>query len=224
MPVEHIWGIRSTDGTNNNFHEDVEIYGSPSLFSNLFVGGKIFGPVAISHSIVGGNTLVAGEANINFSTLMGDCKVMGYVTIDKSCISDQAVITDEATVINSMVMGDAKIFGKAHVENALIGPGVIIKGDASIIGPEKGLVEFTGHMIIEAGEWTKPPISFTTSSGLIVTEAVDNQVKVNCTTGPIDKWLGGAGDRYGKQLGMTDNERKETLDLIRLIGEIKGLC
>lgn len=223
MPVEHIWGIRSTDGTNNNFHEDVEIYGTPVLFSNLFVGGKIFGNVAISHSIVGGNALVTGEANINFSTLMGDCKVIGDVTIEKSCVSDQAVISDQATVINSMVMGDAKIFGRAHVENALIGPGVIIKGDASIIGPEKGMLQLVGHMIIEAGEWTRPPISFATSSGLVVTEAHDNQVKVNCQTATIDRWLGGAGDRYGKQLGMTDSERKETLDLIKLIGDMKGL-
>lgn len=224
MPVEHIWGIRSTDGANNNFHEDVEIYGNPEMHYNLFVGGKVFGPAIIRNSIIGGNTLIAGEVTVFNSTLMGDCKVTGYASVQKSCISDQATITDVATVYNSMVMGDAKIFGRAHVENALIGPGVIIKGDASIIGPEKGLAEFTGYMIIEAGEWTKPPISFTTSSGLIVTEAVDNQVKVNCTTGPIDKWLGGAGDRYGKQLGMSDDERKETLDLIRLIGEMKGLC
>ena len=223
MPVEHIWGIRSTDGHNNNFHEDVEIYGNPEMHDNLFVGGKVFGPAIIKNSIIGGNTLISGEVTVFNSTLMGDCKLTGYATVQKSCISDQATITDVATVINSMVMGDAKIFGRAHVENALIGPGVIIKGDASIIGPEKGMLQLVGHMIIEAGEWTRPPISFATSSGLVVTEAHDNQVKVNCQTATIERWLGGAGDRYGKQLGMTDSERKETLDLIRLIGEMKGL-
>ena len=223
MPVEHIWGIRSTDGTDNNFHEEVEIYGEPILTNNIFTGGKIFGEVVITGSMIGGNTVVAGKVQILDSNIMGNSMVMENCWVWKSHLSDSVVVTDRASVKNSVLYGDARVFGEATVKNAILGPGVIIKGTAKVIGPEKGFIHFNKPMTLDRGEWSRPPISFTTSSGLIVTESIDDMVKVNCQTAPVSKWLGGAGDRYGKQLGMTDEERRETLDLVKIIGEMKGL-
>lgn len=146
-------------------------------------------------------SVITGEPNIWNSKILGNSVISDRVSmidciIYNSIISDDVVLKD-CIVINSTITGSTVITGKY---------------EAKLVVKDSILVE---------GIWNRNPISYTLPTGWTITESINDRVTVSCTTNKIDKWLSGAGARYGKLVGMSQDEIDVCLFYIRQIKEIK---
>lgn len=225
MPVNHIWGIRTTSGDNNQFGPEAEVFGEPDIKDSRIIYGRIMNKACVYGSLVSGNVLIAGDAVVNYSTIFGSATINGDVRLLESSVCDTAVVTDQAVVIRSDVMGNSRVFGNAYVKNARLKDEVIIRGNARLIGDEGSIVEVGGYVFIDRGVWNRAPLHYVCHlSGLVVNESEGDLVNVNCTTNTVKKWLSGAGRRYGTRLGMTSEELDEVQYYVETIAKETGKC
>ena len=91
------------------------IYGNSIICENCSIKGS---PIIIS-SEIRGNSRVAGEALINYSSLYNCASVMGNAELSYVRVFGLSTIKDFATVTNTDIEGDACISGKVWIKNDL---------------------------------------------------------------------------------------------------------
>lgn len=225
MPVNHIWGARSVQGVNNQFGQDAQVYGTPTIKDSRMLMGRVFDTADIENCTISGDIMIFGSPILINTVVIGKSVVGGQACLNSCTVSDMALVYENAHLQNCHVVGNARIHGEADVRNAMIGGEAIIKGTAKIFGQEGGVLEIGGYVYLDRGIWNRAPLHFVCeASGLVVTESEGEQINVNCTTNTAKKWLNGAGRRYGKILGMTPAECDEALYYIELIAKETGKC
>lgn len=151
------------------------------------------------------------------SSISSDSIVTGKPRIEDSIIKGRSVISDKSLIRGSIVF-DSIVSDETLLRNCAVINSTILN-DATIYGFNERI--FIKDSIIVEGTWFRPPITYTLPTGWIITESIDDRVTVSCTTNKIDKWLSGAGARYGKLVGMSQDEIDVCLFYIRQIKEIK---
>jgi NDP-sugar pyrophosphorylase family protein len=224
MPVNHLWGMRSTNGINNQFGESVEIFGKPAIRDSRIIYGTITGYGIIDNSIISGNVNISGSPIIKNTVIMGNAIISDTCTLTSSCVADTAVVTDMATVEMSDIFGNCKVSEKAYLRSVRLTDHVIIKGDARVVGVEGGILHIGGYVFIDRGTWRRAPLHFVSSCGLVVTESIDNLININCITNDVRKILGPGGRRYGRIMGMTPEEIDEVQGYAEIIAKETGKC
>lgn len=218
MRNSHVFGQRSKTANylgDTVFSEDVEIYGSPTLIDSILHGGYIFDKPWIDHSTIAEYAVIAGESFVVYSFVGGLAKVTGRPMVEGSSISGGSIVADTAVVKDSFVSLNARVFGDAYVENSTITGGAIVCGNAVVIG-----TAIEGNTFIDRGVWNRPPLSFTCKSGFCVTESTGDLINIHCITSPARKWLK-AGERYGRVLGLSEEDIREIDEYVNRIIEFK---
>lgn len=224
MPVNHLWGMRSVNGTDNQFGTTAEVYGVPEIENSRVIYGRVMNEAKVYDSLVSGNVLIGGEALVSRSMVLGNAIINGEAVVTSSSVCDNAVVTDRAAVELSDILGNSRVFENAYVKNARLKDEVIIRGEGRLIGVEGGIIEVGGYVFIDRGTWRRAPLHYVTSCGLVVVESVDNLVNISCITNDVRKILGKAGTRYGKIMGMTNEEIQEVQYCTELIAKETGKC
>lgn len=223
--MSHNWGLRSGKGTykNSQFSRYFEAFGAPRIIGSHCLGGQVFGEPVITNTYMDGIPVVQGEAEITDSVILGSAKIIGSPVLTDSSVADFGVVADHAFLFQSDVAGNARVLDHAVLKNTMVTGNALIKGSAQIVGPKDGILEIGEYIILDRGLWTRAPIHFICNSGYSVTESENEYVTVSCTTNTTKKWLSGAGRRYGKLMGMTEEEIDEVQYYVEAIAKEKGI-
>lgn len=213
--MKHVFGHRSGKGTYDAVDwgaGEAEVYGSPTIINSSVLRGKVFDTVTILNSEVCGP-----RDDLDFE----EPTISGKSIVVNSKIFDGVVLADEAIVNNSLLYGASKVIENGNIRWCNMHDNAIVAGDAVVSGTEYSPVFLRHDVYIDRGFWNRAPLSFSCKSGYVVTESVDNLVNVSCTTNTIDKWLSGAGRRYGRILNMAEKEIDEIQGYVEMIRDFK---
>jgi uncharacterized protein YuzB (UPF0349 family) len=205
---------RSGDGEyiNTKFApHSVEIFDSPKFENCLVYGGQFFDSPTCKDSSFNGFCRVSGRPDIRRSHVSGTAQINGFSRVVDSVVSGNAVVTKNAQVRSSEISDNSRILEDAYVENCAVSEQAMICGKAVVVGkgPEKMVIN--GWTYISEGWWHRPPMSFVCQSGYVVTESIERNISIGCITNTVEKWKSGAGEKYGKLLGLD----KSGIDEIR---------
>lgn len=205
MTKLHQWGHRSERGIyiNNAFGKEAEIFGSPFIKNSMIMGGKILGGRLV-------NCLMDGEPIFN-----------GREAYSVE-LHDKAMMIDHTYAWNSQLWGESRLLDKAHISAVSMFDNATVCGTGIVIGTSKTNVVLNGYDYIDRGIWYRKPVTYICESGFVVTENVEQLVTVSCTTNTVAKWLGGAGRRYGRILGLSESEIDEIQTYVSMIRNLKN--
>jgi hypothetical protein len=203
--MKHQFGHRSGSGDYQDvsWGENAETYGSPIIKKSSIAGGKVFG------------------GYIENSKLFNEVIVSGSPAITDSIVMHRAIVSDHAKCRNSILTDESRLIDYAMVNHVIMKEFAVIGGKAVVVGVHDERLVIGSYMNIDRGVWFKAPMHFVCSSGFVVTESIDNLVNVSCTTNTIEKWLGGAGRRYGKLVGLDEKQSDEIIGYIEEIRDFK---
>jgi hypothetical protein len=207
--MRHQFGHRSGEGTyiNSSFGEAAEIYGSPLIENSYIHSGKVFSGV------------------IKESGMQGDAIFNGGHLIH-SVMTDQSLVAGDVYAFNSQLWHNSRLLDRANINGVHLLNEAMVCGTGMVIGytPEsdyKPLV-LKEYDFIDRGTWYRRPRTYVVEGGWVVTENVGQLVTVSCTTNTIEKWLGGAGRRYGRFVGMAPETIDEIQGHVEAIRDLKS--
>lgn len=105
----------------------------------------IEGDAEISGSIVYGNAKVSGLTKVIYSKISGDVEITDGAYVTDSILRDNVKITDGSTVIRSHLSGNVRISGRGYINNVIADDDVTILEDANIMGGESDRVIISGN-------------------------------------------------------------------------------
>lgn len=210
MPREHQFGYRSGEGdyTGSTFGTDAIVIAKNDIkFSAVTGFAKLIGNNRLTNCSVVGNSVLCdteSEGGHFVDT------VSHYNIVKKSLLEYNTIVWSRIencylkhSIIDNCVLQD--VTGKdVQLKNCQVKDCVLPL-----------------NCIIEEGIWTRPPLTFTCKSGFVVCEGIEDKVIVSCTNNKIDKWLSGAGRRYGRTLGLKEEEIDEIENYVRIIRDSK---
>lgn len=203
--MQHQWGHRSGAGKyiNSTFGPNTEVFGSPTIsYSVLLDRAMVFGGQIM-------NSNISEDAIFNGSRLI------------HTVMRHRSVMADQACAFNSYLGDEARVLDKGSVSGVIMTGHATVCGTGIVIGGSRHLI-LSGHDYIDRGVWFRRPATFISSEGRVVTENVGQLVTVGCTTNTVEKWLGGAGRRYGKIVGMTKAEIDEVQGYVEQLRDMKA--
>lgn len=220
----HRWGHRSTNGVNNVFGAEAEVYGKPDIRDSRIASGQIFNSSIITDSTVAGSVVIGPYAIVTRSSVLGNSRVIDNALIENSTVSGNAVICGRAQAFSSDITDNAKVYDNARVQRVRMFGDAIVCGTAIVSAPEGVVLDLGYGVFLDRGLWHRAPLLFHTSTGRTVVESSDNLVNIGCVTNTSDKWLGGAGDRYGRLMGMSKEEIDEVRYYVEILEQEKKKC
>jgi hypothetical protein len=203
--------------------------------------------VKVTESKIGGDTTIIGPSYIDKSIIADNADIIKSSIYDSNVVSYSTVLS--SVMLHSHVSGQAKVFNSKLYKSVVCENAKVIdanldlatvEGGAMVIGAEvKGVTvrdeavvsgidtkvegDFTldGGMIIHSGLWTRAPkILYAKLSRYTVQECVNGNIHINCTCNTPEKWLGGAGLRLGRMMGLNPEQSHEIIGLIRIMRDL----
>ena len=180
------------------FSENFQSFGKCNFENSLLYGGMVI------------DSNLYNSMTNNFPYVVNSTLVNSYVgSLAKVVGSKHGLsrFTGSSVSTNSMGadiwMYDFSILENAKAYHVILKDSAVIKG-GSVVGTRAKRIELGGSTTIDRGKWTVAPLNYTTPSGISITENVGNLVTVGCITNTCEKFLGGAGKRYAKIVGSSD--------------------
>lgn len=203
--------------------------------------------VKVTNSKIGGDTTIIGPSYITDSSISDDADVItssiydsyiaGYATIVSSALNHSHVSGHgkiihgkmyksclcEGAKVNGGELNNATVYGRSMVIDATIN-GAVVRDEAIVSGVNtvvEGDIVIDGGMILHSGIWTRAPkILYAKLSNYTVQECVDGKIHINCTCNTPAKFLGGAGRRYSRMMGLTEEQTDEIESLTRMMRDL----
>lgn len=211
--MEHIFAHRSGQGIYENckFAKGVEIFDTPKMYDSLIYGGQTFDSPNIVNSSLASYCRINGRPRIRDSHVSGTAQIYGMPQIYNSVIAGNALIGKDVGIHFSEILGNARILDKARVIDAVITGNAVVCESANVWGKHESPLEIGGYTYISEGTWLRPPLVLETDFGFAIVESINRNVHIGCITNTVEKFLSGAGDRYGHLLGLD----KSQVDMLR---------
>lgn len=202
--------------------QTVEIFDNPKMKNSLIYGGQFFDSPNIEDSTFGGFCRVSGRPHVARSHISGTAQVSGFAIVRDSVLYENAVVTKSSRIIDSWVGDNARVMDGAWVVHADLREQAMVCGTAHVIGhPDEPLI-IGGWAFICEGTWIRPPVHYVTSSGFVVTESVGRNISIGCITNTVEKWQSGAGEKYGKLVGLDKHQIAEIEYFVNEIAYLKN--
>lgn len=205
-------GYRDGEYKECRFTPEFEGFGGRATDSLLY-GGQLFNGNLINCTMSGFpivSTLSARHTHIS-----GHARVIGNTSIGRSVISDMAVVSGKA-IYGSELYGNSMVLDEADVSFCILEDFAVVCGNAVVVGDVKNPMVLSGYTYIHTGLWLRPPrTEVAWKSGIIVSECKNGKVNVGCICNTPEKFLGGAGDRYGLMLGLNGDQLDEVREIVR---------
>jgi len=207
-----------TKHLRSKFSDNFESFGKCRFEDSLLYGGLVSESVitdssSSSYPLITNSTVI--KSHIGGLSFIGHSKVAKFFS------------TGKIRVVNSfgidVWMEDFSIVENAKVFHTLLQDNATVKG-GKVVGKRDEKIILGGSTVIDRGVWKVAPLNYTSPNGISITENVGNLVTVSCITNTCEKWLGGAGRRYGRMLGFTKEDTDFIEDRVYQIGQWQEEC
>lgn len=190
----------------------------------MYGGGQVFGSPMILNSSISGYPRISGRPTINRSHISGTAQVLGMPYIKHSVLSGNCVVNGNPTIYSSEVGDNARILDNSALWFCRVTGNAMVTDTAKLVGTEDSPIELSNWDYVCEGRWTRRPLNYVASSGFVVSESVGRKVVINCTNNTVEKWLNrGAGRRYGRLVGLTNEQTDEIQYLVEQIKRVKDV-
>lgn len=206
-------------------------------------GGWIENTAKVTRSIVAGQSLILGNANVDLCELRGQSVVKDKATVvrsylagwarvednafvDQSTISYESAIKGNADVRETTIIDCSMIMDNAKVEKSRISGKSIIKGISTLIqcNVHAAMININGcavQVTFNHNVYESVPVTINTEL-LGYTIGIDaNSVRVGCKRKPLDWWKKNAKEiRKDYPVSIAEQDVDKVIEAIRLLQEV----
>ena len=201
----------------NKLGPNTSVYGDSSIVDSLIYDSAEIYNSGVHSSSVAGNAKVIessiSDSHISGLSMIAKSKTLSCKMFDSSRAYNTTMV--EVTMEGRSIISGGAVTGANLKDEAHVCGGYVYRWEEEVV--------LDGKMFIHKGIWNRAPlILYATLSDYTVQECVNGKIHINCTCNTIEKWLGGAGVRYGRMMGLNDTQVQEIEYLTKEMGKLIG--